>query len=84
MDKLISQQATIEEVKKLFEMGGCYCDRASIIGMLNSMPSAQPKLSRIIFAALAECGVYGEEAITKFTGTLKRLGISDLFPPCAR
>ncbi len=39
-DDCISRQMAIEEVKKLFEMGECYCDRASIIGMLNSMPSA--------------------------------------------
>ena len=24
-------------------MGDCYCDRASMIGMLNSLPSAQPE-----------------------------------------
>ena len=40
MDRIYREQA-IEETKKLFEMGDCYCDRASMIGMLNSMPSAE-------------------------------------------
>lgn len=41
MSDSIDRQATIEEAKKLFEMGDCYCDRASIVGMLNSMPSTE-------------------------------------------
>lgn len=38
---LISRQQAIEEVKKLFSMGDCYCDEYAIIGMLNTMPSVQ-------------------------------------------
>lgn len=41
-------------------------------------------LTHIVFETLAECGIYGEEATIKFIGTLKRLGRSDLLPPCAR
>ena len=44
----IYRQAAVEEAKKLFEMGDCYCDRASIVGMLNSMPSAQPVIRGVI------------------------------------
>lgn len=39
----ISRQAAIDEATRLFEMGDCYCDRASIVGMLNSLPPAQPE-----------------------------------------
>lgn len=60
MDKdgdAISRQAAIDEAKELYDMGGCYCDRASMIGMLNSLPSAQPepltdKEQRIFLAAM--------------------------------
>ena len=31
---------------KLFSMGECYCDKFSIVGMLNSLPSAQPEIIR--------------------------------------
>lgn len=43
----------------------------------------QIDLTRIVLETLAECGIYGEEATIKFIGTLKRLGRSDLIPPCA-
>lgn len=43
MSDTISRQAAIDEATRLFEMGDCYCDRASIVGMLNSLPSAQPE-----------------------------------------
>lgn len=36
----ISRQMAIKEAKKLYDMGDCYCDRASIIGMLNNLPPA--------------------------------------------
>ena len=49
-----------------------------------NLPSVQIDLTHIIFETLAECGIYGEEATVKFIGTLKRLGRSDLLPPCAR
>ena len=39
----ISRRDAIDEAKELYDMGGCYCDRASMIGMLNSLPSAQPE-----------------------------------------
>lgn len=42
-DELISRKTAIDEATRLFEMGDCYCDRASIVGMLNSLPSAQPE-----------------------------------------
>ena len=41
-------------------------------------------LKYIIFETLAECGIYGEEATIKFIGVLKRIGRSDLLPPCMR
>ena len=40
MSDLIRRQDAIEEVKALFEMGDCYCDKSSIVGMLNSLPVA--------------------------------------------
>ena len=43
MNDLISRQAAINETKELFSMGECYCDKFSIVGMLNSLPSAQPE-----------------------------------------
>lgn len=45
---------------------------------------ASRNIMHIIFATLSECGIYGEEATIKVTGTLKRLGRYDLLPPCAR
>ena len=48
------------------------------------LPSTQPDIKHIIFETLSECGIYGEEATIKFIGTLKRLGRSDLLPPCVR
>jgi len=44
MSDLISRQEAVKEVKELFEMGDCYCDKFSIVGMLNSLPSVQPTL----------------------------------------
>lgn len=49
-----------------------------------TLSSAQIDLTHIVFETLAECGIYGEEATIKFIGTLKRLGRSDLLPPCVR
>lgn len=43
MDDLISRQEAVKEARELFEMGDCYCDKFSIVGMLNSLPSAQPE-----------------------------------------
>ena len=37
----ISRQAAVEGSKELFALGGCYCDEYAIVGMLNSLPSAQ-------------------------------------------
>lgn len=42
------------------------------------------ELIHVIFETLSECGIYGEEATAKLIGVLKRLGRSDLLPPCAR
>ena len=41
MKDLIDRQAAIDEIKKLFSMGEHYCDKFSIVGMLNSLPSVQ-------------------------------------------
>lgn len=46
MSDLISRRAAINETKKLFSMGECYCDKFSIVGMLNSLPPAQPEIVR--------------------------------------
>ena len=43
MDDTISRQAAIEGAKELFALGDCHCDEHSIVGMLNSLPSAQPE-----------------------------------------
>ena len=40
----ISRQMAVKEAKELYDMGDCYCDRESMIGMLNSLPSAQPEI----------------------------------------
>lgn len=36
----IYREDTIKAIEELFDMGGCYCDRYSIRGAINSMPSA--------------------------------------------
>lgn len=46
MSDLISRQEAVEEAKELFEMGGCYCDKFSIVGMLNVLPPVQPEIIR--------------------------------------
>lgn len=43
MDDLINRQVAIQGVRELFSMGDCYCDEQSIVGMLNSLLSAQPE-----------------------------------------
>lgn len=42
MSDSISRQAATEGVKELFALGGCYCDEYAVVGMLNSLPSAEP------------------------------------------
>ena len=41
MSDLIDRKIAVEGVQELFSMGDCYCDKLSIIGMLNSLPSAE-------------------------------------------
>ena len=43
MNDLISRKQAIEEVKKIFTFGGCYCDVYAVVGMLNGLPSAEPE-----------------------------------------
>ena len=43
MGDLIDRQAAIDNIKELFRMGDCYCDKYSVIGMLNQLPSAEPE-----------------------------------------
>ena len=43
MSDLIDRRVAIENIKELFRMGDCFCDEYSIIGMLNQLPSAEPK-----------------------------------------
>ena len=86
MKDLIERQAAIRWVKtECNPYGKPTLDFESgvrVIEHLEQMPSAQPDFTHIIFAALAECGIYGEEATIKLIGTLKRLGSNDLLPPC--
>lgn len=98
MDDMVYRQQAIDELKRIsfshwFECGEYLSEDTREIEIINSskalevieaLPSAQPDLTYIIFETLAECGIYGEEATVKFIGTLKRLGRSDLLPPCAR
>jgi len=69
MDDMISRQAAIDEAKELYDMGDCYCDRASMIGMLNSLPSAQPehKKSTDNGCTFLTCkhGGFGDDACSK-------------------
>ena len=43
MSDLIDRQKAIQCVKELFSRGESYCDELSIIGMLNGLPSIEPK-----------------------------------------
>ena len=63
MDDLISRQEAVKEARELFELGGCYCDRPSIVGMLNSLPSAQPETEERI--PESEQNVPNDELISK-------------------
>ena len=36
----IKREDAIKQAKDLFELGECYCDQHSIVGMLNALPSA--------------------------------------------
>ena len=40
MNDYIRRDDAVEQVKELFEMGDCYCDRYSIVGLQNALPSA--------------------------------------------
>lgn len=84
MSDLILRQAAINNAKELFRMDKGYCDEYSILDMLNQLPSAQPDIMHIIQETLAECGIYGEESTIMTCYVLKRLGRSDLLPPCMR
>lgn len=53
MSDLISRQAAINETKELFSMGECYCDKFSIVGMLNSLPSAESEIKDRLDSACA-------------------------------
>ena len=44
MSDLIDRKIAIQGVQELFSMGDCYCDKLSIVGMLNSLPSAEPEV----------------------------------------
>ena len=56
MDDLISRQEAVKEARELFELGGCYCDRPSIVGMLNSLPPAHPAegVKKIVYGEWTE------------------------------
>ena len=43
MSYLIDRKEAIKCVETLFSMGDCYCDKYSIIGMLNGLPSVEPE-----------------------------------------
>lgn len=45
MSDLISRKQAVQGVKELFSMGECYCDKLSIVGMLNSLPAAESEQS---------------------------------------
>lgn len=83
---LVFRRDAIEAIIRETNQDGAYGygDTKSLVNVLDALPSAQPDLTHIVFETLAECGIYGEEATVKFIGTLKRLGRSDLLPPCAR
>lgn len=88
MDRLVSLQAAIDAADRADYTGLAVEDvkkvTDEVVKELKKLPSAHIDLTHIVFETLAECGIYGEEATVKFIGTLKRLGRSDLLPPCAR
>ncbi len=43
MNDLIDRKIAVQGVRELFSMGDCYCDKLSIVGMLNELPSAEPE-----------------------------------------
>ena len=43
IDDMISRRKAISKAKELYAMGDCYCDEYSMVGMLNSLPPAQPE-----------------------------------------
>ena len=43
MSDLIDRKIAVQGVRELFSMGDCYCDKLSIVGMLNGLPSAEPE-----------------------------------------
>lgn len=87
-DDLISRKAAIDVANRVDYDGLAVEDVAkvtdAVVEELKALPSVQTDLTHIVFETLAECGIYGEEATVKFIGTLKRIGRSDLLPPCAR
>ena len=66
---------TVEEVTKVTDV---------VVEELKRCPSIKLDVMHIIFETLSECGIFGEEATIKVVGTLKRLGMDDLLPSCAR
>ena len=87
MDDLISRQAAIDAAIEAADDwdGGCNIGRQKRIEKyIRQLPPSQPEILYIISETLHECGVYGEEATIKLIGTLKRLRMDDLIPPCAR
>lgn len=50
----ISRQKAISEAKKLYAMGDCYCDEYFMVGMLNSLPPAQPEIIRCMDCKYSE------------------------------
>lgn len=69
MDDLIRRSDAIKEIGNAFDMGDCYCDRHSIIGLMFSVPSVtvEPKHGEWIlngnFAGLNhhKCSVCGKD-----------------------
>ena len=60
MTDSISRQGAIAKVKELFEMGECYCDKHSIVGALNELPSAETQWIPIEWIR-----AFGESPITE-------------------
>lgn len=46
MKDTIYRDDAIKGAKELYQMGDCYCDEYGMVGMLNSLPSAQPEIVR--------------------------------------
>ena len=85
VDDLISRQAVRNEIESFARKHNAYPIAVyDAIGCVLRVPSAEPIITHIIMETLAECGIYGEEATIKLIGTLKRIGMDDLIPPCAR